>query len=125
MDTGSNWLWVQSRFCEDCVSGADKYDERNSTEFHFYDLVTDMFYGKGDIYGYISYDQLCIKPGVCSKDFAFLDIGLANNMALPTSGLVGLSPSADDIIGDLFVSQMKKTGAIDKAIFSLMVNFKG
>ena len=61
-DTGSNWLWVNSRICENCNPSQAKFDERTSKTFSFYDVVLDLHYGTGDAYGYNGYDDVCLTP---------------------------------------------------------------
>ena len=121
-DTGSNWLWVNGRFCENCAWGKPKFDERNSSTFHFYDVIMDLHYGSGDAYGYNSHDSVCLKPGSCASDFSFVTIGMQQGLdALASSGIVGLSPMSTGTMGDLFILKMKKSGVIDKALFSIMI----
>ena len=55
-DTGSAWLWIASRLCEDFSNGQPKFDERNSHSFYFYNVLYDQHYGSGDVYGYMSRD---------------------------------------------------------------------
>lgn len=38
-----------------------------------------------------------------------------------SSGIVGLSPNHYENAADLFIEKMKKTGAIDEAIFSMSI----
>ena len=40
---------------------------------------------------------------------------------LRSSGIVGLSPNHFENAADLFIEKMKKTGAIDEAIFSMSI----
>lgn len=99
-----------------------RFDERDSSTFKFYDVLTDLHYGSGDAYGYNSIDTVCIKPGKCASDFSFLTVGMQTGLsALATSGILGLSPNDDETLNDLFIVKMKKSGVIEKAIFSLMI----
>ena len=41
-----------------------------------------------------------------------------------SDGLVGMSPKETDDFGNLFISKMKESGVIDKAIFSLYINLE-
>ena len=59
LDTGSMMFWVPSIFCSDCPSQA-KFDDRQSSTFSFYDIVLDLHYGSGDVYGYASNDEVCL-----------------------------------------------------------------
>lgn len=112
-DTGSNWLWVNGRFCENC-NDKPKFDERNSTTHKFYDVVVDLHYGSGDVYGYNSLDTVCIKPGKCAEGFSFLTVGMQTGLdTLYSSGIVGLSPNNEEAVSDLFIMKLKKTGVID------------
>ena len=53
-DTGSDWIWIYSRVCENCPM--KKFDESQSESFKFYNVIYDLHYGSGDVYGYISHD---------------------------------------------------------------------
>ena len=124
-DTGSSWLWVNGRICANCLNGYDKFDERNSSTFSFFDSTIDLHYGSGDVYGYNSYDTVCLKPDACADNFSFLTVSYNTGFnTLMSSGLVGLSPFKNEnhiMVGDLFVNKFRDTGAIDKAVFSLMI----
>lgn len=121
-DTGSNWLWVNSRFCENCAPKMEKFDERNSSTFSFYNVVLDLHYGSGDVYGYNSHDRVCIVKGKCANNFSFMTIGMQRGLStLRTSGIVGMSPNHFEKMGDLFIEKMRDAGVINKAIFSLMI----
>jgi len=56
MDTGSNWLWISSRICTNCNPLVPKFNETQSTSFSFCDVILDLHYGSGDVYGYDSFD---------------------------------------------------------------------
>jgi hypothetical protein len=121
-DTGSNWLWVNSRFCENCAPSMAKFDERNSSTFSFYNVVLDLHYGSGDVYGYNSHDSVCILKGKCAHNFSFMSVGMQRGLGtLRTSGIVGMSPNHFEKMGDLFIEKMRDAGVINKAIFSLMI----
>jgi len=96
-DTGSNWLWVNGRICDNCNS-QPQFDERKSSSFKFFNILTDLHYGTGDAYGYNSLDKVCIKPGKCAEDFSFLTVGYQTGLdSLATSGILGLSPYNDTL----------------------------
>ena len=123
-DTGSNWLWVNSRMCNNCNKEQPKFDERLSTTFSTYDLVTDLHYGTGDVYGFNSIDQVCIKPDKCSNDFSFLTVFEQDGLdSLYASGIVGLSPGHGSV-NDLFIQKLKSSGTIKQAVFSLMIELQ-
>ena len=42
-----------------------------------------------------------------------------------TSGLIGMSPNPFDEESDLFIVNMKESGIVDDAIFSLSIGMKG
>lgn len=85
----------------------------------------DLHYGSGDVYGYNSYDQVCIAPNSCAQNFSFATIGMQTNLeSLQASGLVGLSPNNQETLCDLFIIKMKEAGVIDKAVFSFLIDVK-
>ena len=55
LDTGSMMFWIPSTMCHDCPSQA-KFNNEQSKTFSFYDIVIDLHYGSGDVYGYPSND---------------------------------------------------------------------
>lgn len=60
-DTGSSWLFVQSRLCDNCDKwSSSSFDERDSTSFGFYPVLLDLQYGSGGIYGHTAYDKVCL-----------------------------------------------------------------
>ena len=97
--------------CVKCDEGTVFFDERESSTFLFYDIMVDQAYGKGDIYGYLSYDQVCVLPTKCAKDFSFLSVGLVNQIR-GVNGLIGLSPYQRDSTADSFLVKMKESGTI-------------
>jgi hypothetical protein len=120
-DTGSNWLWVFSRICGNCHQ--PKFDERKSETYSFFNVVYDIHYGSGDVYGYNSHDTVCITKSNCAADFSFLNVGQQQGLnTLYASGIVGMSPTNANESGDLFIVKMKKEGVIEKAQFSLFIN---
>jgi len=113
-DTGSNWLWVYSRICLNLMSHIEKFDERNSSTFSFYSAMYDLHYGSGDVYGYNSFDQVCITKEFCAHNFSFLIVNAQKNLySLESSGIIGMSPNALEDRGDLFLLKMKEAGVID------------
>lgn len=115
-DTGSSWVWVNSRVCENCLNGLAKFDERQSNSFSFYNSVMDLHYGSGDVYGYNSYDQVCLKPDVCVDNFSFLTVSHNRGLNdLMCSSLIGLSPNTNLTTGDLFIMKMKNSGVLPNA----------
>ena len=113
-DTGSNWLWVFSRMCGNC--NQPKFDERQSESHTFYNVVYDIHYGSGDVYGYNSHDKVCITSTDCADDYSFLNIGMHSNLySLKASGIVGMSPTDANENGHLFIVKMKRSGVISKA----------
>lgn len=122
-DTGSDWLWVYSRICGNCYQ--EKFNEKESDSFKFWNVIYDLHYGSGDVYGYISHDQVCINEDNCADDFGFMTVGQQVNLnTLMSDGLVGMSPKETDQYGDLFILKMKETGVIDHAIFSMYINLQ-
>ena len=124
-DTGSNILWVNSRICENCPFFINKFDERTSSSFSFFNVVFDLHYGTGDVYGYCSQDQVCFDETICSPNFKFVNVGYQKDLeGLRCSGVVGMSPYTTDENGDLFVEKLYKDGAIDEAVFALYINLE-
>ena len=56
LDTGSPWVWIMSKDCMDCPKQAHTFNESSSSTFYFYDVVMDLHYGAGSVYGYNSVD---------------------------------------------------------------------
>ena len=108
--------------CENCAYGIDKFDERTSTSFSFYNAVLDLHYGSGDVYGFNSHDKVCLTPTQCAESFSFMSVGMQRGLgSLMSSGIVGMSPNHYEKMGDLFIEKMRDAGVINKAVFSLMI----
>ena len=120
-DTGSTSTWVNSRFV---YAGTSKFDERSSESYRFYPAMWDQHYGKGDIYGYWSIDQVCIDLNHCDKNFTFINVLATANVNMAVSGIVGLG-AKNYAKYDMFVDKMHKDGVMKKAIFALYINLKG
>lgn len=61
-DTGSNWLWVQSKHCVNCpVRGGFDEDESASYVLKKRDEPTVLRYGSGWVMGWESEDQVCMS----------------------------------------------------------------
>ena len=74
----------------------------------------DLHYGSGDVYGYNSFDKVCLKPLFCDPNFSFYSIVYQSNLeVLAASGILGMSPKDSEDRGELFISKMKKSGVID------------
>ena len=124
-DTGSAWLWVTHRSCYMCNPIVPRFDERSSTTFSFYPAIYDLHYGTGDAYGYYSVDQICLTAKDCDKEFVFATVYTTSKLAsLHASGIIGMSPSEKNLIGDLFLVKLRKAGIIDRSMFSIYVDFK-
>lgn len=56
LDTGSPWVWIMSKDCQDCPQNTDKFNEASSASFYFYDIVSQLIYSEGSVYGYNAVD---------------------------------------------------------------------
>jgi len=56
LDTGSPWVWIMSEECKDCPSNVKLFEETTSSTFYFYDVVVDLHFGQGSVYGYNGID---------------------------------------------------------------------
>jgi hypothetical protein len=111
--------------CKNCNSKQPRFDERNSTTYSYFDPVLDLHYGSGDVYGLNSYDQVCITNGSCTGNYSFINVGYQKHLnTLETSGIVGMSPSHNEKLCDLFIIKMRDSGVIQKAVFSIMIEMK-
>jgi hypothetical protein len=64
----------------------------------------DLHYGTGDVYGYESFDQVCISPSICTSQFSFLAVNYQNGLdSLMGSGIIGMSPTKSAKMGTHFV----------------------
>lgn len=62
-DTGSNWLWVDSRLCSNCpIKGG--FDERLSKSFKTdpWREQIELNYGSGSVVGFNTFDSICLNP---------------------------------------------------------------
>jgi hypothetical protein len=124
-DTGSDWLWVNSRICENCNDRFSKYDERKSSTFSLYPVLFDLHYGSGDVYGFLSHDTICVKEDKCASDFSLMVVAMQRNMKnIRASGIVGLSPKNVNSRSDLFIQKLKQSGVIESAVFSMFIELQ-
>ena len=125
-DTGSNWVWVNSRLCANCNPIMARFDERKSDTFSFYNVLFDLHYGSGDVYGYNAHDSICALPDKCANDFSFLTAAMQLGLSsVRSSGIVGLSPNHFEKRGDLFIEKLAQSGVIDERVFSMYIDVKG
>lgn len=86
--------------------------------------MTELHYGTGDVFGYSSYDQVCLTKDKCIQDFNFLNVVWQNdNDELNASGLVGISPKKESKVGDLFIEELYKKKVLPNEIFSILIDF--
>jgi len=123
-DTGSNWVWIDSRFCVNCPD-LPRFDESASTTFNVEPRMRALHYGKGSVNSFKATDTICITEDECADDFTFMVVWGQKDLAnLKSSGLIGMSPNHFDSESDLFIEKMKTSGAIDHAMFSLSIGMK-
>ena len=132
-DTGSSWLWMASVDCPDsqCIKG--HYNYKKSMTLKVLKKREKIVYGIGGVSGTVCNDVVKVGEHHNSTTqtkltkINFLLVDQANNLEqLYSDGLVGLSPkkpleknSKDGV--ELLIRQMKKSGAIEKAIISLYI----
>lgn len=122
-DTGSNWLWINSKLCVNCpIKGG--FNQADSSFFKVVKKQIRLDYGSGSVIGYNAFDRICLDEGeMCTKnDFSWLLTLKQNGLDfLKVEGLVGLSPFQMDSNGDMFLEQLKINGAIDHQSFSMSI----
>jgi len=66
LDTGSDWLWVNSKNCKNCGQNPS-FEETNSPYYKDYKTIK---YGGGEkVQGYVVNDYVCITQSVCDSSF--------------------------------------------------------
>ena len=127
LDTGSLYTWVESILCVTCPSNKKGlFNEKTSTTHRFYDVVVDLHYGSGSVYGYNSIDHVCISKDTCATNYSFLTIAyetnLGGNIGGGQSGFIGLGYYNPNNLLDLFITKYKKEGIIKQSVFSIYVD---
>jgi hypothetical protein len=57
VDTGSNWMWVNSKYCDNCVDAQTKgFDHYTSSTFSVVKEPFALSYGSGTTYGLPAFD---------------------------------------------------------------------
>jgi hypothetical protein len=104
------------------------FDEKKSKTHEFYDVIIDLHYGVGSVYGYNSIDHFCISENRCAPSYSFLSVAYQTNLSGGDNsgqvGFIGLGMHNTDHTLDLFITKMKKEGVITKAMFSIYVDDK-
>lgn len=131
-DTGSSWVWVQDARCKDCMANEHKFHSQRSTTFtQIRDDISILRYGKGTVFGYDSYDDVCIKPDGdygdgCMPNYLFKTVvGQHDLQGLAGAGIIGLSPSEQNSGARLFVPTLYHRMAIKKNMFAMFMDPNG
>lgn len=62
-DTGSSWLWVQTPDCLTCPSMNEFVYSESNTFQKLTEDITPIYYGTGEIQGFLSADTVCLDAG--------------------------------------------------------------
>ena len=60
-DTGSNWLWVDSKDCETCPQYLPKFNETQSTTLVIDPEPRALHYGRGAVKCKKAHDTICLN----------------------------------------------------------------
>ena len=127
-DTGSSWVWVGHELCTTCAN-PDHFNSRKSRTFkQVSPRLTPLHYGRGEVLGYDTRDQVCLNEdntleNGCMSDYLFRTVVWEKDLeGLAGAGLIGLAPSNQGAGAQLFVPSLYKQGAIKKNMFSMFID---
>lgn len=129
-DTGSAWTWIPSSDCPKTECTRGHYFYHRSTGFRSTGTNETIVYGIGKVKGYVVNDDISLTKSTKTqaKDVNFLNVFTANKLSgLKADGLLGLSPKTTRSGADtsekvhLLVTELKKDGIVDKAMFAVFL----
>jgi len=110
LDTGSDWLWVNSKYCKNCGKNPS-FEETISP--YYKDYKTISYAGGESVRGYVINDYVCITQSVCDSSFKFLSvIESSAKLQITGSGFIGMSPYSDNE-ADLLIQKLKEESLVD------------
>lgn len=130
-DTGSDWLVVESKTCDNCEG--DTYDEAKSkgNPKKISAEQSERNYGSASLKGHEYTDRVCINLNSCLEVFEFFMIESQRGIAEPIDGILGLSrnnafhiaPDRGNMSGPLLIEQLAKEGVINADKFSFYFQY--
>ena len=121
---------MQTPYCDTCTS-TNSFIHRHSDSYKI-EKDFDIFqinYGSGSVLAFQAWDTVCLDQHRehCAANTKFGNVVMQQGLdGLQADGLVGLAPSPhknmQGFTSELFIEKLKKAGAVDDAVFSLMIN---
>jgi len=127
VDTGSNWLWVNSKYCNNCVEAKTKgFDHLTSSTFDAIKKPFVLHYGSGSVAGLPAFDQVCLvsrsRDSCTSSEMEFMVVLRQSGLDfLKVQGLIGMTPTRMEKEADLFIEELYAAGVVDSQVFSIYI----
>jgi len=123
LDTGSVETWIPSSHCLHNCENKHQYHSSLSSTHHDREGLFEIHYGSGDVYGLQSEDDFHIGDLMIQHQH-FGEIIDAQSMGelyknTPFDGILGLKPSNNSFLSNLFISYPQFEGIISFNLFSL------
>ena len=119
LDTGSSWVWVPGPKCACHVS--TPFNSSASSTYNSTLTRLDLYYGVGEVHGYLGSDFIEIDGKKASQSFVLVDQDY-NLDGLEADGLMGLAFSGLSGGYPTFVESLKSQGQISNATFSIYLS---
>ena len=119
LDTGSSWVWVPGPKCACHVS--TPFNSSASSTYNSTLTRLDLYYGVGEVHGYLGSDFIEIDGKKASQSFVLVDQDY-NLDGLQADGLMGLAFSGLSGGHPTFVESLKSQGQISNATFSIYLS---
>ncbi|CAI2362252.1 unnamed protein product [Moneuplotes crassus] len=118
-DTGSGWIWATGKGCSGCSANKHQFDPATSSTYESTGEERTLRYGKGEVTGDISVDQIGL-PGVQANARFIPAMNGKDNDGMQSSGIVGLTPVVTDD-EDLLVDKLFEQNVIDRREFTTYI----
>lgn len=120
-DTGSSWLWVPQTNCS-CHHHSKSFEPSQSSTYNTTEELVPLTYGHGFAIGVLSFDAVEIA-GVSARAQPFILVQKDSDFEnLEVDGLFGLGFNKLSGNYSTLIENLKKQGAISKAVFSIYLS---
>lgn len=121
LDTGSSYTWVPGTSCN-CHESVNSFEESASSTFRNTSEKVDLYYGMGEVRGYLVNDTLSLgQLSATTQQFVLINYDKDLD-SLNSDGLLGLgfSSLSDGVL--TFVDNLKSQGQISESVFSFYIS---
>ena len=121
LDTGSSYTWVPGTACK-CHESLNTFIDSSSSTFKNTSKPIDLYYGMGEVKGYLVTDTLSLGD-LSAKDQQFVLINYDKDLdSLNSDGLLGLGFSLLSDGVPTFIDNLRSQGQISESVFSFYIS---